>query len=92
MQKNKSSDRWDLCLSDGTKFFVDQEKYKSYLESSPAVLQKPTAEVGTDANEEAIHWCTVCSTALSADSTLTAMTIVQVMRSGQILKDWPKQA
>ena len=52
MQKNKSSDRWDLCLSDGTKFFVDQEKYKSYLESSPAVLQKQTAKVGTTANEE----------------------------------------
>ncbi|QRV87045.1 hypothetical protein RhiJN_15063 [Ceratobasidium sp. AG-Ba] len=34
VRKNKASDEHDLCLSDGTKYWVNQSKYKAHLEAN----------------------------------------------------------
>ncbi|KAF8594277.1 hypothetical protein BDV93DRAFT_459308 [Ceratobasidium sp. AG-I] len=34
VRKNKSSDEHDICLSDGTKYFVEQSAYRKHLEAN----------------------------------------------------------
>jgi hypothetical protein len=47
VRKNKSSDRWEICLSDGTKYFVEQRQYREHLERSAHTGIVQSAKVST---------------------------------------------
>jgi hypothetical protein len=47
VRKNKAFDSHDTCLSDGTKYFVEQAAYKHHLESNKDTAYLQSTRVGT---------------------------------------------
>ncbi|QRV99167.1 hypothetical protein RhiJN_27186 [Ceratobasidium sp. AG-Ba] len=49
VRKNKASDEHDLCLSDGTKYWVNQKRYKAHLEANRDTAYQQSTR-GADCN------------------------------------------
>ncbi|KAG8794598.1 hypothetical protein FRC12_023282 [Ceratobasidium sp. 428] len=53
-RKNKAHDEYDICLSDGTKYWVKQEEYKAHLEANKDTAYEQSTRAHSFTNRESI--------------------------------------
>ncbi|KAG9083198.1 hypothetical protein FRC07_013981 [Ceratobasidium sp. 392] len=54
-RKNKAHDEHDLCMSDGTKYWVKQDQYKAHLEANKDTAYKQSTRGGNCSNHRAAN-------------------------------------